>query len=181
MGILGDHPAELHELRDITGIEQVPSALDKATVPIWVWFAAGVAVLLLLFIVHQWRRRKDPRPSSKTPERWALDELDRLEQESSSMRPGETHFQLANLLREFVQRRFDIPAAQRTTHEFTQALATTKVSTERLKLVAAILERCDLSKFADVTYSPEECQASIRLVRQFIANGQCEMPLRPPR
>src|SRR5262249_50600007 len=106
----------LKQLRGGTAIEELPPAPPRANP--WPWLAGGGAVVVLALAAWLWRRRRRPA-ILLTPGQWAQRELDRLVTLNLPER-GEVerfHTLLSNVLRRFVERRFQVPARRQTTPE----------------------------------------------------------------
>ena len=128
----------------ITGIEQLPPRPPDPPEPtgwlIVLGAAAVVAVGVVVGIVRRSRRKPKPLP----PVEWAAAELDRLEQVGGA----ELAERLAAVLREFVARRFGIPAPRLTTGELLVAAGKAEWPAEPTAELGAVLDRCDRAKFA---------------------------------
>jgi hypothetical protein len=162
--------ADEGELRDITGIEQVP---EEPTSELWPLAAALVGPLVVgLLATWLWRRRRKFVVPAVAPERWALAELERL----GSRRLAEQgqveqfHTLLSGIVRRYLELRFQIPASRQTTPEFLVHLADSAIlSPEQQVPLRAFLERCDLAKFAQAGFSTEECTASAQAAADLVA------------
>ncbi len=158
------------ELRDITPPESPP-----APPPSWTrWLPwAGLAAAVAGLVAGGWglRRRFTRPPAPLTPHEWAARELDRIE----ALRLPEAgeaeryHTLLSDVVRAYLERRFDLPASQQTTTEF---LATMRRSPQltpaQQGLLRDFLERCDMAKFARAAPPPEECRAVAAMARSFV-------------
>jgi hypothetical protein len=173
--------ADLKQLRDITP----PERPDVAPAPpLWPALAAlGVALLALATVLWVRRRRRPAPPAPLPPAAWALRELDRLEALDIPAR-GEWsryHTLLADTVRRYLELRFGVPAPQRTTAEFLEAVrATSHLTEDQQAQLAELLRRCDLAKFAAATPSVEECRAAILVARTFVEQSAAA-PLAPAR
>jgi hypothetical protein len=131
-----------------------------ARVP-WLWIGLGIALALLLSWL--WRRlRKRVRPAA-TPREVALDPpaveakkrlaalvARRLPEQGKTLEHGT---ELADLLRRFVERRFETPRPGYTTSELVRHLrARGDGAPDDVAAFQAILEACDLTKFARRPY-----------------------------
>lgn len=159
-------------LRDIHGLVPPPW---WATWP-WAWIAAGVVALALLaWLVRRLRRR---RPKTAAPV--ADEPLDRPEVEAQRRlealvarrlpeagRTYEHGSELADILRRFVERRFGGAQPGDTTAELGgRLLARGDVLPADVTALRAILEACDLTKFARRPYdAPRAHQAEVVAAR----------------
>ena len=122
------------------------------------------------------RRRAGAAPP---PDRWALQELERIE----SLRLPELgdierfHTLIADVIRGYLELRFQLQAPRRTTLEFLTALQGNDALPEgehaRLR---DLLQRCDLAKFARAECGLDDCRAVVKSARAFIEETT---PLKP--
>ncbi|HJT79152.1 MAG TPA: hypothetical protein VJ739_18290 [Gemmataceae bacterium] len=161
--------ASLKELRD----GPPPERPDVPPSPrLWPPLAALAAVVVALAVVFWVRRLRRPAPPAPLPPpAWALQELDRLEALDLPAQ-GEFnryHTLLADTVRRYLELRFGVPAPQRTTAEFLEAVrATSHLGPEQETLLADLLERCDLAKFAGATPSAAQCREVAAAARSFV-------------
>jgi hypothetical protein len=154
-------PFDAGRLRDITGIEPTPS-LPPAPRHWPLWLGMGLGGLALLGVVGWTVVRRGRRPSVPAPRLWALAELDRLEALDlpGQGEVGRYHALLAEVVRRYLDLRFQQQAPRQTTAEFLASLRRTALlSPGQLDLLQGLLERCDLAKFARVEFSVAECRA----------------------
>ena len=155
-------PAE--DIRDIRGPISIPSP--------WRWLsaaAAGVAVLALLYAAWLWYRRR-ATAKAKQPHEIALE---RLERARALMKPElarEYSFAISEITRDYIERRFDVRAARRTTDEFLRDLVHQSDSplAAHQSLLADVLRYCDLAKFARWQLDMAEMEAMHDSARAFI-------------
>ncbi len=160
---------ERDSMRDITGIEEVPSPAVPVQNP---WLARLALVLLplmaiLLLCVRRALRRRQPR---RAVER-ALYEWQRLVAlKLPDQGRGERFMTLLTLmLRDFLERAYHLPARRRTTAEFLRSIPSDcNLSSDDRSFLAQLLERGDTIKFANVAIGVEECRAWADLTRQFL-------------
>lgn len=153
--------------RDITDIEE-PPPLPPAASP-WPLVLAVVGTLVLLGMGWWALRRRPVVPLP--PDRVALRELDRLaRQEPTTPADVERHHrELAQVLRTYLEQRYQLPAQRRTSAELTAELARAAVLTpEQQAVLGGILANCDLAKFAGLSAMPAECQAIVTRARTLV-------------
>lgn len=159
-------------IRDITGIEELPPLPPTPPWPTWLVLAVAGSTLLLLatWIVRRFLRRPAlPLP----PDRWALVELDRLEALTLFEVSATEHFHtlLSDVVRRYVELRFDLHASRQTTAEFLElARRSPRVALPQQKLLGELFARCDLAKFAPVTPSQEDCRRVTEMARELVTN-----------
>ena len=159
---------DISEARDLAPIEDLPPLVVAAR-PWWPWLFAGLPVLAIGAWFLLGRR---PRPVVEpTPRATALRQLDELTALPVAT-PADVerlHTRLSDVLRCYLERRFDLPATRRTTPEFFAVLTEeSPLAAEQQALLSDILGRCDLAKFAGVTPLTEECQRVLSLARDFV-------------
>jgi hypothetical protein len=160
---------DVNQARDITGPEEVPSDTGK-----WNWLLwLGGAIVLLGLSLAGWQvgRRWARQRLIQTPEQWALAELDRMAKENlaATWDANRYHTLLSDVVRRYLEKRFQLPASRQTTPEFLQAMhQSPQLTPAQQDLLRDFLQRCDLAKFAGVNPLPEECQATVAMARGFI-------------
>ncbi len=148
------------ELRDIK---------PQATLPVealWPWIVVGAALLgAIAFVVLRTTRRARPVVDNRLPHEKALDDLAAIE----ALRLPEQgrfkeHYTLVSAtVRTYVERRFAIPALERTTGEIQTDLARIDASQEVKALFVAFLHESDVIKFSKFT--PDLASAAGLLAR----------------
>ena len=83
----------------------------------------------------------------------------------------EFHTLLANVVRRYLQKKYDIPARRMTTQEFGSLLdREARLSAERKAFLLPFFEQCDLAKFADAPVPEALCDERWRQVCEFMAS-----------
>jgi Domain of unknown function (DUF4381) len=153
------------DIRDIRG----PKAVSGSWV-LWVVIAAAiVAALCIACVVWIRRRRRLRRRTLTLSERT----LQRLESTRPLMRPDTARaFGIAasELIRDYIEKRFDVIATQRTTEEFLQALLQSPNETllRHRPLLAEFLQQCDLVKFAGDSLAVTDMESLFQSARRFV-------------
>jgi hypothetical protein len=158
------------ELRPITPPEYPPSPP-----PSWArWLPwAGLAIAVGGLVAGLWGlRRRFAHPAAPlAPHEWAARELDRIE----ALRLPEAgeaeryHTLLSDVVRAYLERRFDLPASQQTTTEFLETMRRSpQLTPAQQGLLRDFLERCDMAKFARAAPPLDECRAVAAMARSFV-------------
>jgi Domain of unknown function (DUF4381) len=158
------------ELRDITPPESPP-----APPPSWTrWLPwAGLAAAVAGLVAGGWglRRRFASPARPLAPHEWAARELAGIEAQHLP-EAGETeryHTLLSDVVRAYLERRFNLPASQQTTAEFLETMRRSpQLTPAQQGLLRTFLERCDMAKFARAAPPPEECRAVADMARSFV-------------
>jgi HAMP domain-containing protein len=159
---LADSP---EDIRDIRGPKAVP--VSSWVVP--AVLAGTIVVALCAYAV--WRRR---RRGVRNRELTLTEQtLERLEQTRPLMRPAtarEFGIAASEVIREYIEQRFDVIATQRTTEEFLQTLL--RSSNEALArhrvLLAQFLQQCDFVKFAGASLAVTDMESLLQRARGFV-------------
>jgi hypothetical protein len=155
-------PAE-EDIRDIRG--------PKYVLPDWVLPAAILGVLLVAAAVYGiWRWRRNRRAAPLLPFEIALR---RLEDIRSLMRPSQAReFSTAasDVVRWYIEQRFDVTATRRTTEEFLHDLL--QSSSDSLArhqgLLGDFLYQCDFVKFAAQSLTVQNMETLRQSARAFV-------------
>ncbi len=156
-----------NELRDIRPPVAIPSGWA------WVlWLAGALLVAVLGFLAWRYvkKRRQEVAPVPVIPphivaKQRLTDALALLGQ------PREFCIAVSDVVRWYLEQRFDFHAPERTTEEFLVELgATDRLTPDQKQSLGEFLQRCDLAKFA--RYEPREPElrelhaAAVRLVEE---------------
>lgn len=165
--LLGDQRAELkiEDIEDVVEMPQEPSYW-------WVWVLGAIA---LAGASGSWlwlrRRVKKLVRIFKPAHELAYERLRILVREDlvGAGRIKEFYERISDILRHYIEHRFNLRAPERTTEEFLFELANTNVLPESDKdSLAQFLEHCDLVKFARHEPTTEQIQQTFNLVKEFI-------------
>jgi hypothetical protein len=165
--------AVTEDIRDIRGPRHIPSPW------LWAWWVAGaLAGLALGFGAWRWWHRR-ALLHAKLPFEVALD---RLEEARVFLRPEtarEFSIAVSEIVRNYIEIRFRVNAARRTTEEFLYDLMepSDALLADHRDLLGDFLRHCDLAKFARWILSTEEMEAMHRSARTFVLEtGRPEAP-----
>jgi uncharacterized membrane protein len=152
------------DIRDIRG----PKAVSTSWVPAAA-LAAAIVVALCAYLFWRRRQRGLALPTLTLSERT----LQRLDNTRPLMRPDTARaFGIAasEVIRDYIEKRFDVVATQRTTEEFLQALLRSSNETlvRHRPLLAEFLQQCDFVKFAGDSLTVTDMESLFQSARRFV-------------
>jgi hypothetical protein len=156
--------AVTQDIRDIRGPKHIPSPW------LWpAWLAGALALGALGYAAWRWNRRR-ALAAAKLPYEIALD---RLEEARALMQPEnarEFSITVSEIVRHYIEDRFQVWAARRTTEEFLYDLleSSDALLAAHRALLAEFLHHCDLAKFARWILSIEEMENMLQSARTFV-------------
>jgi hypothetical protein len=165
------------DIRDIRG--------PKYILPLWVILAAlGAVALLALAGYGIWRwvkRRRKPRVL--LPFEQALQSLDAIRPLMQPASAREFSIAVSDIVRGYIEQRFDVTATHRTTEEFLRdLLETAKPSLARHRaLLAEFLQQCDLVKFGGMSLSLQSIESLHASARGFVLETAKPDPVAAPQ
>ena len=152
------------DIRDIRGPKAVSGSWVVPAV-----LAGTLVVALCAWAV--WRRRHRVAP----PRNLTLSEqtLERLEATKPLMLPAtarEFGIAASEVIRSYIEKRFDVIATQRTTEEFLQALlqSSNEALARHRSLLAEFLQQCDFVKFAGASLAVADMESLFQSARGFV-------------
>jgi hypothetical protein len=160
----GAHAAPLAEdIRDIRG--------PRYVLPDWVvpaLIGASVLIGLSIYALWRWRRRRSAPVLS--PHEIALQ---RLEEIRALMQPAaarEFSTAVSDIVRRYIEQRFDVTATRRTTEEFLRdLLESSNASLARHRgLLGEFLQHCDFVKFAALSLTMQNMESLHHSARAFV-------------
>jgi hypothetical protein len=159
-------PSPAEDIRDIRGPRQVQAAAWRLPALI-----AGVALLAAaLYAALRWRRRREEPEVPLPPHELALQRLDAIRAQTPKL--GATAFAVAasDVIRGYLEVRFNVTATRRTTEEFLADLLQSPVSTlvEQRDLLQEFLRHCDYAKFAGAAGELESVEGLYLNARRFV-------------
>ncbi len=171
---------ESGDIRDIKG----PLAIPFAVVTLLPWLAALLAAAAIAaWLYRHYRRRTRPdtlvpalpaRPAHEV----AREALDALEA-AGLLERGEIktwHIRLSDIVRVYIEGRFDVDAMEMTTGEVIDGLHRTDADRGAVADVRRVLDRCDLVKFAKLRPAVPECRELFPLARRVV---EVTVPVEP--
>ncbi len=166
---------ESGKLRPLRGIHETPFSLAWYARRYGPWVLAVLALTALIwFLVTRWLLPKPPPLPVPAAEPGLRDrilaELRALEAEElwQAGRHKEYQARLTDLLRGYIEERYDVPALERTTNELMHELAVSPLSHDQRQQLRNMLELADLVKFAKAVPSPAENEAMMSGAERFV-------------
>ncbi|MEZ6087655.1 MAG: hypothetical protein R3C05_06450 [Pirellulaceae bacterium] len=159
-----------HDLKPPLGRLE-PQSVDSKNV--WTWLTVPAVILLAIATPFLWRayaarRSHQRRMSAYETARWRLDQL--LHQPRISPEEIDVFYvDLSNIVRRYLEDRFELRAPELTTEEFLNSLQESPdMSREHQLLLREFLRHADLVKFARALPSEADVQRSIDAASQFL-------------
>ncbi len=171
------------EIADIKDVASLPTGGG-------LWWLLGSVLAAAALAVWAFRRmptthpvKVDVVPEPPVPaHEWAHRRLREL-LSSSLLSKGKIkgfYIELAEILKEFLNRRFRIVTAERTTDELIVSLGKTRSSRQAVPGCRQILTRCDLVKFARLRPADPETRAAVDLTFRLVAESRQVDPATTP-
>lgn len=164
-------PDDLNDMAPIKDIHPEPS--DWTDYLPWILGVAAVMAVLYLFYVLI-NRRREARMRSRTlalpPHELALKKLEVLQQKNRISRGQvkEHYAELTDIIREYLEKRFAVPAQESTTYETVLRLKKAAFPQQWLQPLQELLEQADLAKFARVVPDDSFREYSFQLARNLV-------------
>lgn len=116
-------------------------------------------------------KEQSPEELIKTIQEESLSQLKALE--SESLNPEEFYTKLTQIIRQYIERAYQLPAETSTTEEFFSKLQTTNpFSQKTTQDLNAFLESADKIKFARQNASPADCKEALDYALHFIESNR---------
>jgi hypothetical protein len=152
------------DIRDIRGPKAVPGSWVVPAV-----LAAAIVAALCAYVVWRRRHRLVRRQTLSLSEQT----LERLDSIRPLMLPDTARaFGIAasELIRDYIEKRFDVVATQRTTEEFLQALlqSSNEALARHRSVLAEFLHQCDFVKFAGDSLAVADMESLFSSARRFV-------------
>jgi hypothetical protein len=152
------------DIRDIRGPKHIPSPW------LWpAWLAGGLALTALGYAAWRWNRRRS-LAAAKLPYEIALDRLEEARALMRTETAREFSIAVSEIVRHYIEDRFHVRAARRTTEEFLYDLleSSDALLAGHRALLADFLHHCDLAKFALWVLSIQEMENMLQSARAFV-------------
>jgi hypothetical protein len=157
------------DIRDIRAPRHLPSN--------WPWVAGAAGALVLGSLSWLlWRRHLRNALFARLPYEIALEQLEAARCYLTPEQAREFCFAVSEIIRRYIEQRFNARAPRRTTEEFLYDLLEEKhimLSSQRA-LLAEFLQHCDMAKFALWQFSVPEMEAMHQSARAFVLQTAVE-------
>ncbi len=173
--LLGEQRADL-KISDIAGIVAMPKHVSYT----WIWILLAVIIVIALICVVIYLKRKRVKEIVRIfrPAHEIAYERLRVLVAQNLIEKGkikEFYESISDILRHYIEHRFDLRAPERTTEEFLYEIQNTDVlfQTDKESL-GEFLTHCDMVKFAKYAPNQEQIQKTFDLVKSFIERTKSE-------
>lgn len=161
------------EIRDVKPPVRVPRNWLLAILPVLLILLVAAAVLYLVRRARRQRRIPVPSlaPADLRPaHEIALEALAELERESAASPsvPRAFFFRLSDIVREYIDRRYALPAPERTSREILREIRRENLPPNATGVLRDFFARCDLVKYRGIEPSPGDVAESLRVSRDFV-------------
>jgi len=166
--LLGEQRAEL-KIANIEGVVDMPA--EPSYWWVWLFCAAGIIAAVIFWL--NWRRHhaKELVRIFKPAHEIAYERLRALVKQDllKAGKMKEFYERISDILRHYIEHRFNLKAPERTTEEFLAELIPASVLAKPdQQRLGEFLQHCDLVKFAKYTPTTEQIQKTFDLVKDFI-------------
>lgn len=142
----------------------------------WWWMAAILALVIFIILVIRYLKKKKPKEvvEEVIPETpfhiIALEKLEKLNQEKlwQSGKVKEYHSHISEILREYIENRYQVNALEETTAEILHGLRLQQITPEIMNKLTQTLTLADLVKFAKEQPLQQENEQSLNTAIAFI-------------
>jgi hypothetical protein len=171
--LLGEEKADL-KIADIEGVVEIPA---KASF-LWLWLF--LIIIIVVGIAWFFLRRKKTEEIIRIfmpAHEIAYNKLRALVKRDlvKAGKIKEFYENISDILRHYIEHRFNLRAPERTTEEFLSELTTANILSEPdQNNLAEFLNHCDLVKFAKYDPTNEQIQKTFDLVKNFIETTKSE-------
>lgn len=160
-------------IKDIKSPFDEPVTLDE-----YIWYIVGAVAIIAAVIVIIWFvKRRKPRAVEKMdydpripPHVLALEGLKQLEDEKlwQKGRVKSYHIRLTDIIRTYIERRFDVMAMEMTTPEIVDGMHRANIDSNLTEDIRKVLELADMVKFAKMEPLPDENTSGMTIAVNFV-------------
>jgi hypothetical protein len=172
--LLSEQRAEL-KIADIEGVVQMPA--EPSYWPVWVLCIIAVAIGAGLWLRLRRRRVEELVRIFRPAHEIAYERLRALIKQDlvKAGKIKEFYERISDILRHYIEHRFNLRAPERTTEEFLAELPYANVLSQAdQQRLGEFLRHCDLVKFAKHEPTTEQIQKTFDLVKDFIETTKSE-------
>ena len=151
------------DIRDIRG--------PRNFVPDWIVAVLVAFVAVLAFSIYfYWRWRRKQRLRILLPYEVALQRLEDIRTLIQPSRAREFSTAVSDIVRNYIEQRFEVAVTRRTTEEFLRDLVDFPVPSlaRHQSLLSEFLQQCDLVKFAAVSLASQSMESLHNSARTFV-------------
>jgi hypothetical protein len=151
------------DIRDIRG--------PRSVLPGWIVAALGAGLgVLSLSIYFYWRWRRNRRVRILLPYEVALQRLEDIRALMQPSRAREFSTAVSDVVRSYIEQRFEVAVTRRTTEEFLRNLIEFPVPSlaRHQSLLSDFLQQCDLVKFAAMSLAAQSMESLHNSARTFV-------------
>lgn len=155
----------VEDIRDIQGPIPMPSLWD------WIpWLILSALIIGGIVFAVWWWKKKKSKALQRSLDEIALDDLEKASRWIEHNAPREFSFAVSETIRIYIENRFRVYAARKTTEEFLRDfLYTQDDSLAQWKdLLEAFLQHCDLAKFGKHPLSREDMNKMLESAQAFV-------------
>ena len=137
----------------------------------YTWIIGGVLAIVAILLMIYFNRKKGQSRLEIMPDPWVVAENAIGKLEERFPLDAETVFvELTDIVRQYVESAYSIPATERTTPEFLRDIDGngSKLSTENGLLLTDFLTAADMVKFAKADASQEQMSNTVKKAKRFI-------------
>jgi hypothetical protein len=144
--------------------------------PIWPYLLIPLGIVVIaisIFLFSKYYRRKFEMPVVPPRPPWeiAYENLDRLkaERDLEFGRLKKFYFELTLIIREYLEGRYDFPAAEYTTYELENTEELKEIERDLYEELFATLNRADLAKFAKFLPEPADAESDLKFAYELVS------------
>lgn len=174
------------DIKDIKGIKNIEFGFLDWVKTNWLWILIGVLVLGGgIWAVIALTRKK---PESAAAEEWkivvipahiiALERLQKLKAKQlwQEGKVKEYYSELTDIFRQYLEKRYDIPALEATSHEIMTGLRRKAIHQETIERIGELLVLADLVKFAKEKPLPSDHDRAFDSITDFVETSKLVAP-----
>jgi hypothetical protein len=156
-------PSSEEDIRDIRG--------PRFVLPAWILPVLIVGAAISGWAIYGfWRWRRNRRKRDLLPYEIALQRLESIRDLMQPASAREFSTAVSDIVRSYIEQRFDVTVTRRTTEEFLRELLETPnlALARHRSLLEAFLQQCDFVKFAAMSLSTPDMESLRQSARAFV-------------